>query len=114
MRGGSDELHRYQTYEMGIDPDYLIKRLLESLIEKFMQHQCQLPGIQSTITEQMTTATTVAANGAAVSANHSDGEKVSIQTATKLSQSTEKLAVPVTKLICDLATSNQRCDELEM
>ena len=107
---------RDQTHEMGMDPDYIIKILLntgESLIERFIQHQCQLPGIQSKITEQMTTAATVEANGAAVSANHSDGEKVSIQTATTHPQSTKKLAVPITKLHGDLAPSNQRCDELE-
>ena len=64
----------------------------ESLLKRFIQHLFQLPGIQSKITEQMSTAATVAAN--AVIKNNSDSgeETVSAQTATFLSQSVEKLA----------------------
>ena len=63
----------------------------ESLLKRFIQHLFQLPGIQSKITEQMSTAATVAAN--AVTKNNSDSgeETVSAQTATSLSQSVEKL-----------------------
>ena len=61
----------------------------ESLLKRFIQHLFQLPGIQSKITEQMSTAATVAAN--AVTKNNSDSgeETVSTQTATSLSQPVE-------------------------
>ena len=85
----------------------------ESLLKRFIQHLFQLPGIQSKITEQMSTAATVAAN--AVTKNNSDSgeETVSAQTATSLSQSVEKLAFAVTKLNAELITSHQRCEDLE-
>ena len=61
----------------------------ESLLKRFIQHLFQLPFIQSKITEQMSTAATVAAN--AVTKNNSDSgeETVSAQTATSLSQPVE-------------------------
>ena len=85
----------------------------ESLLKRFIQHLFQLLGIQSKITEQMSTAATVAAN--AVTKNNSDSgeETVSAQTATSLSQSVEKLAFAVTKLNAELITSHQRCEDLE-
>ena len=85
----------------------------ESLLKRFIQHLFQLPGIQSKITEQMSTAATVAAN--AVTKNNSDSgeETVSAQTATSLSQSVEKLAFAMTKLNAELITSHQRCEDLE-
>ena len=84
----------------------------ESLLKRFIQHLFQLPGIQSKITEQMSTAATVAN---AVTKNNSDSgeETVSAQTATSLSQSVEKLAFAVTKLNAELITSHQRCEDLE-
>ena len=85
----------------------------ESLLKRFIQHLFQLPGIQSKITEQMSTAATVVAN--AVTKNNSDSgeETVSAQTAISLSQSVEKLAFAVTKLNAELITSHQRCEDLE-
>ena len=118
MRRSSDESG---THEVDLDPDYLIDKLLgnlstdESLLERFIQHLFQLPGIQDKITEQMSTAATVAANAVSesLSGGESGGETVSVQTATTLAQSMEKLAVAVTKLTGDLETSKQRCDDLE-
>ena len=48
-----------------------------------------------------------------LSGGDSGKETVSVQTATTLAQSMEKLAVTVTKLTGDLETSKQRCDNLE-
>ena len=65
---------------MDIDPDYLIDKLLgnlsndESLLEIFIQHLYQMPGIQSKINQQMTTAATVAASAATATISDS-GEK---------------------------------------
>lgn len=119
FRGSSDELGRDPSHERELDPDYLIDKLLgslstdESLLERFIQHLFQLPGIQSKITEQMSVAATVAANAATPNASTTGEETVSVGTATTLAQSMEKLAVAVSKLNTDLAKSNQRCDDLE-
>ena len=122
MRSLPDELDRDQTHEIGLDPDYFSDRLLgnlstdEALLERFVQHLFQLPGIQDKISEQMSTASNVATTAVsdnAVSENHTSGETVSMQTATTLAQSMERLAVAVAKLNVDLETSKQRCDDLE-
>ena len=66
MRRSSDE-NDNQAHEVDLDPDYLIDKLLgnlstdEWLLERFIQHLFQLPGIQDKITEKMLTAATVAA-----------------------------------------------------
>ena len=61
----------------------------------------------------MSTAAAVAANAVIKNNSDSDGETVSVQTATSLSQSVEKLEFAVTKLNAELVTSHQRCDDLE-
>ena len=61
----------------------------------------------------MSTAAAVAANDVIKNNSDSDGETVSVQTATSLSQSVEKLEFAVTKLNAELVTSHQRCDDLE-
>ena len=118
FRGSSDELGQDPSHD--VDPDLITLSITagksssdESLLKRFIQHLFQLPGIQSNITKQMSTAATVAANS--VSKNNSDSgeETVSAQTATSLSQSVEKLAFAVTKLNAELITSHQRCEDLE-
>ena len=116
FRGSSDEHEREQSHEVDLDPDYLIDKLLgslsndESLLERFIQHLFQMPGIQSKITEQMTAAATMAAIAATASISDSGEETVLVNTATTLAQSMEKLAVAVSKLNSDLVTLKQKAE----
>ena len=90
FRGSSDELGQDPSHDVDPDPDYLNKLLGnlssdESLLERFIQHLFQLPGIQSKITEEMSTAATVAAIAVTKDNSDSGEETVSVQTATSLS-----------------------------
>ena len=119
FRGSCDNHEREQSHEVDLDPDYLLDKLLgslsndDSLLERFIQYLFQMRGIQSKITEQMTTAATVAASAATANISDSIEETVSVNRATTLAHSMEKLAVAVSKLNSDLVSSNQKCDDLE-